>query len=104
MNGSNSTTVTVNYPPTSGTYQGRADAVEVSISRQEPALLSALFRPHGPTIAARAVALANLSYEACVIALDKNNETAMTTSGNPNLSFPELLALCELSLCQPRST
>jgi Flp pilus assembly protein TadG len=88
VNGSNSTTVTVNYPPTSGSYQGRADAVAVSITRQEPALLSALFQAHGPSIAARAVAFANLSYEACVIALDKNNETAMTTSGNPNLSFP----------------
>ncbi len=90
VNGSNGTTVTVNYPPSSGTYQGRANAVEVSISKQEPALLSALFLAHGPTIGARAVAQANLSVtaEACVIALDKNNETAMTTSGSPNLSFP----------------
>jgi hypothetical protein len=88
VNGSNGTTVTVNYPPSSGTYQGRNDAVEVSISKQEPALLSALFLPHGPTISVHAVALANLTYEACVIALDKNNETAMTTSGTPALSFP----------------
>ena len=88
VNGSNGTTVTVNYPPSSGSYQGRADAVEVSISKPQPALLSALFLSHGPTIAARAVARANLSYEACVIALDKNNETAMTTSGSSALSFP----------------
>jgi Flp pilus assembly protein TadG len=88
VNGNSHTTVTVNYPPTSGTYQGSSSAVEVSISKQEPALLSSLFLSQGPTINAHAVALANLTYEACVIALDNNNETAMTTSGNPNLSFP----------------
>ncbi len=83
VNGSNGTTVTVNNP-----YGGDPNKVEVSISKPQPALLSALFLAHGPTIAARAVARADLSYEACVIALDKNNETAMTTSGSPNLSFP----------------
>ena len=42
VNGSNGTTVTVNYPPSSGTYQGKADAVEVSISKPQPALLGAV--------------------------------------------------------------
>lgn len=90
VNGSNGTTVTVS-PPSSGPYQGSPNAVEVVISRQEPALLSALFLPQGPTITARAVALADrtLTAEACVVALDKNNETAMTASGTAvELNFP----------------
>ncbi|MGE3783254.1 MAG: pilus assembly protein TadG-related protein, partial [Alphaproteobacteria bacterium] len=88
VDGSGGTTVAVNYPPTSGSYQGRSDAVQVAISKPQPPLLSALFLDQGPTISARAVAVANLSYEACVIALDKNNETGMTTSGSSALSFP----------------
>src|SRR4051812_18390290 len=90
VNGSNSTTVTVNYPPSSGTYKDSTDGVEVSIGKQAPALLSALFLPHGPTITARAVALANrsLTSDACVAALDTINETSTTVSGSTNLQFP----------------
>ncbi|MGD9614064.1 MAG: pilus assembly protein TadG-related protein [Alphaproteobacteria bacterium] len=99
VDGSNGTTVTVNHPPSSGTYQGNSNAVEVSISRQEPALLSALFLPEGPTITARAVASAdrNLTDEACVVALDKNNETAMRTTGTTDLIFPS----CSLYINSP---
>src|SRR5204863_9763867 len=39
VNGSNGTTVTVNYPPRSGNYQSSA-AVEVIISQQQKPLLS----------------------------------------------------------------
>src|SRR4051794_17498621 len=42
VGGSNGTTVTVNYPPKSGTHLTNA-AVEVEISRQETPLLSSLF-------------------------------------------------------------
>jgi hypothetical protein len=93
--------VTVNYPPSSGTYQGSSDAVEVSISKQEPALLSALFLKRGPTISVRAVALANrnLTGEACVVALDKISETSMTTSGSVGMEFPG----CSLYVNSPNS-
>src|SRR5215207_4163859 len=86
---SNGTAVFVNYPPQSGDYQS-SPAVEVLISRPQPALFSALFMEHGPTISVRAVALANTSLtgQACVIALDSNSETSMTTSGSSVLSFP----------------
>ena len=89
VDGSNSTTVTVNYPPRSGDYQS-SPAVEVLISRPQPALFSGLFLEHGPTISVRAVALANTSLtgQACVVALDSYNETSMTTSGSTALSFP----------------
>src|SRR3954471_21893111 len=68
VGGSNGTTVTVNYPPKSGTHLTNA-AVEVEISRQETPLLSSLFLRRGPTISVRAVALTNssLTGEACVV-------------------------------------
>lgn len=85
VDGSNNTTVTVNYP-----YGDSSDKVEVSISRQEPALLSALFLSQGPMIAARAVGRAkyNATDEACVVALDTTDETSMRTTGTTDLVFP----------------
>src|SRR3954447_6182869 len=101
VNGSNGTTVTVNYPPQSGTHQTDS-AVEVVISKQETPLLSSLFLRHGPTISARAVGLANASLtgEACVVALDQNNETSMTTSGTVSMQFPG----CSLYVNSPNSS
>jgi Flp pilus assembly protein TadG len=89
VDGSNGTKVTVNYPPKSGSFQS-GPAIEVIISQHQKALLSALFMSTGPTITTRAVALANVSKtgEACVVALDSNNETSMTASGSTALSFP----------------
>ena len=65
-------------------------AVEVIIGQPQTPKLSALFVSTGPTIIARAVALADISKTgaACVVALDPNNETSVTTSGATALSFP----------------
>ncbi|HEX5452347.1 MAG TPA: pilus assembly protein TadG-related protein [Stellaceae bacterium] len=87
--GSNSVTVTVNSPPESGDYQS-SPAVEVIISQPQTARLTALYMRTGPTITARAVALADTSKtgEACVVALDPINEPAMVVSGSTPLNFP----------------
>jgi Flp pilus assembly protein TadG len=89
VDGSHGTTVTVNYPPQSGTYQS-SPAVEVLIAQPQNRLLSALFIPTGPTISTRAVALADYSKtgQACVVALDPANVTTVTTSGSTALDFP----------------
>ena len=97
-NGTGSTTVTVNNPPASGTYgacptgsgfAGTNCYVEVIISQPQTALLSALFLSTGPTIASRAVALANVTAadQGCVLALDRNSDVGLTTSGSPSLTF-----------------
>ena len=87
--GVNGTTVTVHYPPQTGAYQS-SPAVAVRISQTQKPLLSALFMSTGPTISTRAAALADFSKTgaACVVALDPNNETSMTTSGSTALNFP----------------
>lgn len=89
IDGTDGTTVAVNNPPLSGNYQ-TSSAVEVLISQPQPALISSLFLPQGPTISVRAVARAeaSLTGSACVVALDSNNETSVTTSGSTALSFP----------------
>ena len=89
VDGGNGTTVTVHYPPQTGGYQS-SPAVAVRISQTQRPLLSGLFLSTGPTISARAAALADTSKTgaACVVALDPNNETSMTTSGSTALSFP----------------
>ena len=99
VNGSNGTTVTVNYPYEAiPEHRSRCR----SASRQ-PALLSALFMatgrrsPHAPSRSPIS------AYEACVIALDKNNETAMTRRG-PALSLSRMLALREFSGLRRRLT
>jgi hypothetical protein len=98
VDGTGGTTVTVNYPPQSGDYQS-SPAIEVLISQQQQALISSLFLPVAPLISVRAVALANTSLtgQACVIALDPNNETSTTTSGSTALNFPG----CSLYLNSP---
>jgi hypothetical protein len=101
IDGSNGTSVTVNYPPQSGAYQS-SPAIEVIIRQPLQPMLSGLFLTTGPVISARAVALADTSKtgQACVVALDKNNESSMTTSGSPALTFPG----CSLYVDSPSSS
>jgi Flp pilus assembly protein TadG len=89
VDGVDGTTITVHYPPQTGDYQS-SPAVAVRISQTQRPLLSGLFLSTGPTISARAAALADFSKTgaACVVALDPNNETSMTTSGSVALDFP----------------
>lgn len=67
--GSNSTTITVNRPPTSGTHTSAQNAVEVVVSQVQTRLLSQLWDSSTLTIKARAVAIAN-GGAGCVLALD----------------------------------
>src|SRR5579862_805006 len=89
VNGSRGVSVTINYPPKSGNYQS-SPAIEEIITQPQRPLLSKLFISTGPTVSARAVALADSGKtgQACVVALDPNNETSVTTSGSTALDFP----------------
>ncbi|HYU12126.1 MAG TPA: pilus assembly protein TadG-related protein [Stellaceae bacterium] len=96
VNDTASTTVTVNHPPASGTYDacpsgfaGTDCYVEVIISQPQTALLSAVFMSSGPTITARAVALANKKAgdSGCVLALSGASVVDIQLSGGVNLAF-----------------
>jgi hypothetical protein len=96
-NGTAGNTVAVNNPPASTTNLAACSFpfgafncyVEVIISQPQTALLSAVFMSTGPTITSRAVALANTTAadQGCVLALDRNSDVGLQTSGNPSLIF-----------------
>src|SRR5919197_6505428 len=77
----NGTTITVNQPPASGNYTAAASAVEVIIRQPQTRLFSALFTNADLTIAARAVALAGHSGDACVLALNGTARGAISAGG-----------------------
>lgn len=86
VNGSGSVTVTVNIPPTSGSYAGVSNAVEVIIQQPQGRLLSNLFLASNPTIVARAVATPG-GGPACVLALDKTASGALAGGGTTNVNL-----------------
>jgi Flp pilus assembly protein TadG len=98
VDGTASTSVTVNNPP--GTTAGLTNCsspfaafncyVEVLVTQPQTALLSAVFLSSGPTIAARAVALANTTATAdgCVVALGEGAHAIdISTIGSPALTL-----------------
>ncbi len=85
-NGANNVTVTVNQPPTTGSFTSNAQAVEVIISQPQPRLLSALFGSGTVAVTARAVALGNVGI-GCVLALDPTANSAVSASGSNNVNL-----------------
>jgi Flp pilus assembly protein TadG len=95
--GTANTTVSINNPPATTTSLNTCSSpfsafncyVEVVINQPQTPLLSALFLSNGPTITARAVALANIraADQGCVLALDRNSDVGLTTIGSPSLTL-----------------
>src|SRR5690349_8385536 len=80
VHGSNGTTVSVEYPPSSGSHASDNNYVAVNISQSQTALISGLFMASAPTIAARAVAHGNsqATNSGCVLALNGASVTDVT--------------------------
>ena len=89
VNGTGSTAVSVEYPPSTGTHSGNNSYVAVNISQPQPALLSGLFLSNGPTISARAVAKGNskAADSGCVLALNGASISDVTLNGGVNMTF-----------------
>jgi hypothetical protein len=79
-------TITVAEPPTDGPSKGRIGAVEVTIKRSYPRMLSALFGNTPVAIAARAVAKTKGGY-GCVLALDPTASNAAQAQGTINVAL-----------------
>jgi hypothetical protein len=77
----NGVTVTMNSPPSAGTYAGEADAVEVVVTQNQERLFSKLFSNDAVLIAARAVAIEGAAGNACVLALNGNAKGALKGAG-----------------------
>lgn len=78
-------TITVNYPPTSGTYQSNNNAVQVILTQQSQSYLSSFMLATPPNLTATAVGL-DTNSNACVVTL--GNTTGVTVSGTGALSSP----------------
>ncbi|MGG5887103.1 pilus assembly protein TadG-related protein [Falsiroseomonas sp. HC035] len=63
------TTVAISHPPTTGTFAGNAAAVEVVITQRQEVRLVGMFVDAAPTIRRRAVAIANIDEQVCLLAL-----------------------------------
>lgn len=72
VDGQAGVSVTVNSPPSSGSYASTIGAVEVIISQPQAAFLSKIFLS-GLTVTARAVSAPQGSSQACLIALDSSS-------------------------------
>jgi len=80
-------TMAVRNPPASGAYAGNPAAVEVALSERRPLMFSSLFLQDGVTISARAVAMAKVTGDACVLALDPTAAGAVTVQGSTTVDM-----------------
>jgi hypothetical protein len=78
-NGSSNVTVTVNVPPTSGSYSGISTAVQVIISKPQPFIFAMLGTK--TNVIAEAVSSLSTANRNCIFALDSSNNAAITLDG-----------------------
>lgn len=80
-------TVTVNYPPTSGSYSGNTNAVEVITSEPQARYFSRMFMASDPQIDVRAVSIRQPAGSACVLALNTTAANALEFQGNTTINL-----------------
>ncbi len=71
-------TITVNMPPTSGSYISNAYAVEIVLSRSVALMFAGVFLDSAISVDTRAVATLSSETEACVLALDTSSSGTLT--------------------------
>jgi Flp pilus assembly protein TadG len=82
----NGDTVTVNFPPQSGSFTSSAEAVEVIVSRPARSFLSQLVFEGATTITARAVARAGAN-DICVWSLNPSDSGTLSVSGTAQVNL-----------------
>jgi Flp pilus assembly protein TadG len=78
--------VTVNRPPTKGSYAGNASAVEVIAQQPSNLLFAAFWLNDAPLISTRSVAMANAA-NGCVLALDPTAKAAVSAQGTTQVTL-----------------
>jgi Flp pilus assembly protein TadG len=81
-------TVTVNNAPKSGPYTGNPRAVEVIIRQPMRRFFAAVLTSSQTTLGARAVSMAGVRGDACVISLDPNVSEAVRLNGDQTINLP----------------
>ncbi|MGE5268123.1 MAG: pilus assembly protein TadG-related protein [Thiohalocapsa sp.] len=86
--GQNNTVVSVNNPPTSGSYTTNNKAWEVIITKPQPMWFASLFMASAPSATARAVAIPGIPGQYCLLELDPSSSGAISLQGSPQINAP----------------
>lgn len=86
VHGSNNVTVTINSPPTSGSYTTQSGAVEAIVSQPQQPILAKVFSSASISVRARAVAMLNPG-GACLLALNGAASGAITVQGTSTVTL-----------------
>ncbi|MEG3617948.1 pilus assembly protein TadG-related protein [Magnetovibrio sp. PR-2] len=87
---SGNNTLTISTPPSSGSYAGNSDYIEVSMTAPSSLMFASLFLDNDVEITVRAVAVVSASAgsgDACVLALNNSMEKSLLFSGNANMDM-----------------
>ena len=87
QNGVKGVTVSLNHPPTSGTYAGNAQAYEVLITAPQHSYLAAAVGVSAPTVTGRAVVRMFQGSE-CIHSLGPDGSPGVLASGNGTIDVP----------------
>lgn len=84
--GTNATTVTINYPPVTGPYAGNGRAVEAIVAKTETSFFSKIFALSPTIVSTRAVAVATNTGVDCIVALNRRllKKVGITINGSGN--------------------
>jgi hypothetical protein len=84
-NGVNNVTVTINKPPTLGSYAGKSNAVEAILTKQRATLFSSLFTAQSVNIEVRSVATTKFIGVYCILALAAHENGALLFTGTADV-------------------
>jgi Flp pilus assembly protein TadG len=87
--GTSGTTVTVNRPPSTGSYAGNSNAIEVLVTTQQSRLLSSIFSSGMVTLNGRAVALPGNNGAGCVLSLNPTASGSVTSKGSSAITLTQ---------------
>ena len=82
-------TITVENPPTSGSYAGNPKAVAVNLGENIPRLFTSIYSHRPVNVASRAVSLFTNPSFACVLALAPNASSALSAFGSTNVTLTD---------------
>ena len=91
-NGISGASVTINYPPQSGSYAGNLRAAELVVTQPRARLFTKYFLDTDPTVRARTVVFRQSNGSACVLALETLKADALLFQGNTSVNLNNCIA------------
>ncbi len=80
-------TISVHYPPITGSYAGNTQAVEVVATQTQTRVFSSLFTDEDPEVIVRAISTRQPIGSACVLALNQSANSALLFQGSTTVNL-----------------